>query len=80
MVPPTGGDDMDFTVGPVQSSTSKDDLLKVVPVSKTSGNRDRRKKKKDRRKNLRDGVLVSLSTREDRRKPRCCGKTAAGMR
>jgi hypothetical protein len=69
MVPPTGGDDMDFTVGPVQSSTSKDDLLKVVPVSKTSGNRDRRKKKKDRRKNLRDGVLVSLSTREDRRKP-----------
>jgi hypothetical protein len=60
---------MEFTVGPVQPSASNGDPLKVVPVAKSGDSKDRRKKKNDRRKNVRDGVYVSLSTKEDRRQP-----------
>jgi hypothetical protein len=59
---------MEFTVRPVQSNISKGDPLKVVPATK-SGERDRRRKKRDRRENVRTGVVVSLSVnKKDRRR------------
>jgi hypothetical protein len=60
---------MEFIVGPVQPSAPNGDPLKVVPVARSGGSKDRRKKKNDRRKNVRDGIFVSLSIKEDRRQP-----------
>ena len=45
----------------VSSSKSSTDY---TPIKKT---RDRRKNKQDRRKSVRDGVIVSLSFKNDRR-------------
>ncbi len=64
-----GGNDMEFTVRPVQSTTSSEDPLKVNPAAKSGSSKDRRKKKNDRRENVRDGIVVSLSVKEDRRQP-----------
>lgn len=60
---------MDFIIGPVQPATANGENLKVVPASKSGGSKDRRKKKQDRRKNVREGIFVSLSVKEDRRRP-----------
>ena len=60
---------MDFTVGTVLPATSKGDPLRVIPAARSGGGRDRRKKRQDRRKNVRDGIFVSLSVNEDRRRP-----------
>lgn len=60
---------MEITVGPVQPTRTKDDSLKVVPAVRSGGSKDRRKKKQDRRQNVRDGIFVSLSVKEERRRP-----------
>jgi hypothetical protein len=60
---------MDITVGSIQPTKSDSDSLRVVPVAKSDRNRDRRKRKQDRRKNVRDGIFVSLSVKKDRRHP-----------
>jgi hypothetical protein len=60
---------MEFTIRPVLPATPKGDPLKVVPAAKSGGSKDRRKKKRDRRKNVREGIFVSLSNKEDRRRP-----------
>jgi len=60
---------MEITVGPVQPTRSDGDPRRVAPAAKSGGGRDRRKRKRDRRKNVREGVIVSLSVREDRRRP-----------
>ncbi|HMB31279.1 MAG TPA: hypothetical protein VKN82_05610 [Desulfohalobiaceae bacterium] len=44
-------------------------------ISKEAVQRERRKNKKDRRKNVRDGVIVHLSTQKDRRSGRDRRKT-----
>jgi hypothetical protein len=60
---------MDFTIGPVRPNTSNGDPLRVVPAAKSGDGKDRKKKKQDRRKNTRDGIFVSLSVKEDHRRP-----------
>lgn len=58
---------MEITVRPVQPTNSRSDPLVVVPVTRSGSGKDRRKKKQDRRKNVREGVFVSLSVKEERR-------------
>lgn len=61
---------MEYTIGPIQSPQANGtDPLKVVPVQKSSRNRDRRKRRQDRRRNVREGIFVSLSEKKDRRRP-----------
>ena len=60
---------MEFTVGSVKPTTPNGDPLKVNPSARSGDSKDRRRKKKDRRKNVRDGIYVSLSVKEDRRQP-----------
>ncbi len=60
---------MEITVGPVLPAESNNDSLKVVPVQKYSRYRDRRQKNRDRRKNVREGIFVTLSSKKDRRHP-----------
>jgi hypothetical protein len=59
---------MDIVVGKIQSAkeegTHKKSFLKD---GKTSSFKERRKNKQDRRKSVREGVIVSLSFKDDRR-------------
>ena len=59
---------MDITIGDI--SSVKNDLSgesTTPPSRKKSTLKDRRKNKQDRRKSVREGVLVSLSTKNERR-------------
>jgi len=59
---------MDIVVGKIQSAkeegTNKQSFFKD---GKKSSFKDRRKNKQDRRKSVREGVIVSLSFKKDRR-------------
>ncbi len=48
----------------IPSTRSSESSTDYTPIKKT---RDRRKNKQDRRKSVRDGVIVSLSFKNDRR-------------
>jgi hypothetical protein len=62
---------MDIVIGRT-AGVNRDGASKNSPSYSRKKNRkkDRRKNKKDRRKSHRDGVIVTLSTKADRR----CGK------
>jgi len=59
---------MEIVIGgipPVQKEPSKENV--PFPAGKKVVRRDRRKNRHDRRKNVRDGIFVSFSGRDDRR-------------
>jgi len=60
---------MDIFIGGV--SSVKNDLSSEENVASTHGKKlipkDRRKNKRDRRRSVREGIYVSLSTKKDRR-------------
>ena len=60
---------MDIIVGGI--SSVKNDLVSEENVTSTPSKnmvrKDRRKNKRDRRRGVREGIFVSLSTKEDRR-------------
>jgi len=59
---------MDIVVGTIQSA--KDEGTHKKPFykdGKKSSSKERRKNKQDRRKSVREGVIVSLSSKNDRR-------------
>ncbi len=58
---------------PVQNEGSK--VTAPIKPIKRVGRKDLRKNKQDRRQSLRDGVIVSLSFKKDRRKSRGRRKT-----
>jgi len=61
---------MEFTIGSVESTlTNNAESLKVIPAQKQNRSRDRRKRRTDRRRNVREGIFVSLSGQKDRRRP-----------
>ena len=67
---------MDITIGDI--SSVKNDLSEentIPPSNKKSGLKDRRKNKQDRRKSVREGIFVSLSTKNERRITRDRRKT-----
>jgi len=60
---------MDIIIGknsPIQNKSTN----KTVPIKavRRMANRDQRKNRQDRRQSVRDGVIVSLSFKKDRRK------------
>ncbi len=62
---------MDIIIGkkaPVQDEARKANTLMRYGVGKVASRKDLRKNKTDRRKGVRDGVIVSLSCKSDRRK------------
>ena len=61
---------MEITVGSIQTLKPNMDAVKEVPAPRTDREKDRRKRKQDRRKNVREGIFVSLSVKEDRRSGR----------
>ena len=61
---------MEITVGSINTLKPNADAIKEIPVSKQGRDKNRRKKKQDRRKNVREGIFVSLSVKEDRRNGR----------
>ena len=59
---------MDIVVGgtsPVKMDPSEEKV--ALPVGKKVVRKDRRKKKRDRRRSVREGIFVSLSVDNDRR-------------
>jgi hypothetical protein len=59
---------MDIVIGGTSSVTNdstKNDA--VVPAGGRAFQKDRRKNKRDRRKSVRDGIIVSLSVKDERR-------------
>ena len=59
---------MHIVIGPTTNVNVDDSLKKspdYTPIKKKKG--ERRKNKQDRRKSIRDGVIVSLSFKNDRR-------------
>ena len=62
---------MDIVIGPTVS-VNRDRTNQRNPSDSTKKKKkeDRRKNKQDRRKGVRDGVLVTLSTKKDRRTKR----------
>ncbi len=59
---------MDIVVGgtsPVKMDPSEEKV--TLPVGKKVVRKDRRKKKQDRRRSVREGIFVSLSVDNDRR-------------
>ena len=61
---------MEITIGSIHTLKPKADTIKGVPATGTGRDKDRRKKKQDRRKNVREGIFVSLSVKGDRRSGR----------
>ena len=61
---------MEISVSSIYPTIPNTDATKVVPAAKPDRNKDRRKKKQDRRKNVREGIFVFLSTKEDQRNAR----------
>ena len=59
---------MDIVVGKIQSAKEEGAHKKsFYKDGKKTGSKERRKNKQDRRKSVRDGVIVSLSFKNDRR-------------
>ena len=59
---------MDIVVGKIQSAKDEGTHKKsFYKDGKKTGSKERRKNKQDRRKSVRDGVIVSLSFKNDRR-------------
>jgi HEAT repeat protein len=59
---------MDIVVGKIQSAKEEGTHKKYFyKDGKKSSFKERRKNKQDRRKNVREGVIVSLSFKDDRR-------------
>jgi len=59
---------MDIVVGKIQSAKEEGTHKKsFYKDGKKSGFKERRKNKQDRRKSVREGVIVSLSFKDDRR-------------
>jgi len=59
---------MDIVVGKIQSAKEEGTHKKYFyKDGKYSSFKERRKNKQDRRKNVREGVIVSLSFKDDRR-------------
>jgi len=56
------------TVAPVHNDPSQQEKRRQPQSSKANRQRDRRQNRTDRRQSVRDGVVVTLSTRKDRRK------------
>ncbi|WP_054032917.1 hypothetical protein [Desulfatitalea tepidiphila] len=56
------------TVAPVHSDPNQQEKRRQPQPSKAIRQRDRRQNRTDRRQSVRDGVVVTLSTRNDRRK------------
>jgi hypothetical protein len=50
------------------AGTNPDSGESTIPVLKKRHSREKRKNREDRRKSIRDGVVVTLSTKKDRRK------------
>ena len=61
---------MEITVGTVDILKPNADAVREVPSARHSRDKDRRKRKQDRRKNVREGIYVSLSVKGDRRSGR----------
>jgi hypothetical protein len=61
---------MEITVGSIHTLKPNADAVKEVSAPRTGRDKERRKRKQDRRKNVREGIFVSLSVREDRRNGR----------
>jgi hypothetical protein len=59
---------MDIVVGKIQSAKDEGTHKKsFYKDGKKTGSKERRKNKQDRRKSVREGVIVSLSFKNDRR-------------
>ena len=59
---------MDIVVGKIQSAKEEGTHKKsIFKDGKKSSFKERRKNKQDRRKSVREGVIVSLSFKDDRR-------------
>jgi hypothetical protein len=59
---------MDIVVGKIQSAKDEGTHKKsFYKDGKKTGSKERRKNKQDRRKGVREGVIVSLSFKSDRR-------------
>lgn len=61
---------MEITVGSINTLKPNVDGIKEIPAQRQGRDKNRRKKKKDRRKNVREGIFVSLSVKDDRRSGR----------
>lgn len=61
--------DMDIYIGPTEATIldPSEEGQRGVPVVKKTSKRDRRKNRQDRRKSVRDGVYVTLSSKKNRR-------------
>ena len=61
---------MEITVGSIHTLKPNADAIKEVPATRSGRDKERRKRKRDRRKNVREGIYVSLSVKDDRRSGR----------
>lgn len=61
---------MEITIGSINTLKPNTDAVKEISAARNGRDRDRRKRKQDRRKNVREGIFVSLSVKEDRRRGR----------
>ncbi len=63
---------MDIIIGKIKAAQKdpKTSSAAKNSISKKTVQRERRKNKQDRRKSVRDGVIVQLSTQKDRRSGR----------